>query len=226
MATKFRAHETFFIRKGWLSKGMRHVLQKPNVFSDKNENVELMGKAILEYSYSIIKNIQTICFLSSGEFLLQILSLFFIMPFYKINIIFKKNLIILMIMSIIFMIPLSIGYCNTNIWAYTSFVSIDLLLHKVIEIICSCYLVYLIPPKWQFSHIRASSLPIYLMIFGKIFGCLFCLLSFKRKFVVWNYYFLTATTVFVYGLIGLFIYKSKNFRVRALSRIVRNKALE
>lgn len=27
MATKFRAHETFFIRKGWLSKGMRYVLQ-------------------------------------------------------------------------------------------------------------------------------------------------------------------------------------------------------
>ena len=198
----------------------------PYIFIENNENVELMGKAILEYSYEKIKNIQTICFLSSGEFLLQILSLFFIMPFYKINIIFKKNLIILMIMSIIFMIPLSIGYCNTNIWAYTSIVSIDLLLHKVIEIICSCYLVYLIPPKWQFSHIRASSLPIYLMIFGKIFGCLFCLLSFKREFVEWNYYFLTATTVFVYGLIGLFIYKSKNFRVRALSRIVRNKALE
>jgi len=27
---KFRAHDTFFIRKGWLSKGMRNVL--PVVF--------------------------------------------------------------------------------------------------------------------------------------------------------------------------------------------------
>lgn len=35
MATKFRAHETFFIRKGWLSKGMRYVAQKPDVFVDK-----------------------------------------------------------------------------------------------------------------------------------------------------------------------------------------------
>ena len=25
MAMKFRAHETFFIRKGWLSKGMKAV---------------------------------------------------------------------------------------------------------------------------------------------------------------------------------------------------------
>ena len=35
MAMKFRAHETFFIRKGWLSKGMKNVSKKPNVFVDK-----------------------------------------------------------------------------------------------------------------------------------------------------------------------------------------------
>lgn len=35
---KFRAHETFFIRKGWLSKGMRCVYEKPAVFVDRSEN--------------------------------------------------------------------------------------------------------------------------------------------------------------------------------------------
>ena len=44
MAMKFRAHETFFIRKGWLSKGMRCVSQKPDVFVDKNENpMDVLG---------------------------------------------------------------------------------------------------------------------------------------------------------------------------------------
>jgi hypothetical protein len=44
MAMKFRAHETFFIRKGWLSKGMKHVLRKPNVFVDKEENpMDVLG---------------------------------------------------------------------------------------------------------------------------------------------------------------------------------------
>ena len=44
MAMKFRAHETFFIRKGWLSKGMKHVLRKPNVFVDKAENpMDVLG---------------------------------------------------------------------------------------------------------------------------------------------------------------------------------------
>ena len=44
MGTKFRAHETFFIRKGWLSKGMRYVSQKPDVFTDKNDNpMDVLG---------------------------------------------------------------------------------------------------------------------------------------------------------------------------------------
>ena len=44
MAMKFRAHETFFIRKGWLSKGMRYVSQKPDVFTDKDDNpMDVLG---------------------------------------------------------------------------------------------------------------------------------------------------------------------------------------
>lgn len=44
MTMRFRAHETFFIRKGWLSKGMRYVRQKPDVFTDKNENpMDVLG---------------------------------------------------------------------------------------------------------------------------------------------------------------------------------------
>ena len=35
---KFRAHDTFFLRKGWLSKGMRHVKASPDVFVSREEN--------------------------------------------------------------------------------------------------------------------------------------------------------------------------------------------
>lgn len=38
MPMKFRAHDTFFIRKGWLSKGMRCVANKPDVFIAHDEN--------------------------------------------------------------------------------------------------------------------------------------------------------------------------------------------
>ncbi len=35
---KFRAHDTFFIRKGWLSKGVKNIVNKPDVFVSKDEN--------------------------------------------------------------------------------------------------------------------------------------------------------------------------------------------
>ena len=41
---KFRAHDTFFIRKGWLSKGMRHVVNSPDVFVSCEENpMDVLG---------------------------------------------------------------------------------------------------------------------------------------------------------------------------------------
>ena len=41
---KFRAHETFFIRKGWLSKGMERVVAKEDLFVDKAENpMDVLG---------------------------------------------------------------------------------------------------------------------------------------------------------------------------------------
>ena len=44
MPMKFRAHETFFIRKGWISKGMRSVYKKPDVFVAHDENpMDILG---------------------------------------------------------------------------------------------------------------------------------------------------------------------------------------
>lgn len=38
MVMKFRAHETFFIRKGWLSKGMKAIKNDPMAFISKEKN--------------------------------------------------------------------------------------------------------------------------------------------------------------------------------------------
>ncbi len=44
MTMKFRAHETFFLRKGWLSKGMKYVHLQPDVFICKDENpIDILG---------------------------------------------------------------------------------------------------------------------------------------------------------------------------------------
>ena len=44
MKMKFRAHDTFFIRKGWLTKGMEQIVAKPDLFVDKEENpMDILG---------------------------------------------------------------------------------------------------------------------------------------------------------------------------------------
>ncbi|MCR5796543.1 MAG: DUF4007 family protein [Eubacterium sp.] len=41
---KFRAHETFPIRKGWLSKGLKNIRETPDVFVSKEENpMDVLG---------------------------------------------------------------------------------------------------------------------------------------------------------------------------------------
>ena len=41
---KFRAHDTFFIRKGWLAKGMRNVEVAPDVFTSRENNpMDVLG---------------------------------------------------------------------------------------------------------------------------------------------------------------------------------------
>lgn len=41
---KFRAHDTFFIRKGWISKGIKNIIAKPDVFVSKDENpMDILG---------------------------------------------------------------------------------------------------------------------------------------------------------------------------------------
>ena len=41
---KFRAHETFFIRKGWLFKGLKNVMADPSLFIRKDKNpVDTLG---------------------------------------------------------------------------------------------------------------------------------------------------------------------------------------
>ncbi|MDR1641842.1 MAG: DUF4007 family protein [Clostridiales bacterium] len=38
MSVKYRAHDTFFIRRGWLSKGVKNILKDPAVFISRDAN--------------------------------------------------------------------------------------------------------------------------------------------------------------------------------------------
>ncbi len=202
-------------------------IYKNGVLIDKTDFQNDASKDFsINYGQSKKGDIQIICCIISVGFLLQLISIFFIMPFYKVNVIFKKNLIIFMIASVILIIPLTFLY--KYIGAFIPIISFDILLHKIIEVMCSCYLVYLIPPQWKYAHIRASSLPLYIMTFGKIFACITCFICYDNIPKIFNYnqIILICIAFLVYGIIGLVILKSQNFRVKALARILRKRAVE
>ena len=188
-------------------------------FKEKKEK-----ETILAFSQSLRVSVQIICLMISAELFLQIFAILFIMPFFRVNLIFKKHLLISMILSIVCMAPLSF---DIPVLAYISIVSIDIFFHKIIEVLCSCYLVYLIPPNWKFAHLRASSLIVHVMTFGKIFSCLLCFTFFNekedKKIRKINIYSLTLIAFCSYISIIIIIFKSKSFRVKAIIRILTKK---
>jgi hypothetical protein len=114
------------------------------------------------YNYQNLFENRYLCCLISCSYLLEIFSMFFILPFYKINTLIKKLLVILMALNIILMIPLSF---EINLLAYFIIISFVILLSSIIEVLSSCYLAYLTPPKWKFSHMNAGALPLHIMTF-------------------------------------------------------------
>ena len=164
--------------------------------------------------------------LISLSYLLEICSMPFILPFHKINTLIKKFLIILMILTILLMIPLSIKeFLGLNIFIHFIIISIVILISSIIEVVSSCYLAYLTPPEWKFSHINAGALPLFVMTFGKLSGCLICLSAFTGN-LLFNHHIIITITTIGYGISGIFILKSKNFRIKAIARIMRKSELE
>ena len=162
------------------------------------------------------------CGLISISYLLELFSLLFIFPLYKINARIKKLLVILMIFTIILLVPLSF---NIDLFYYFIIISFIILFSSIIESVSSCYLAYLTPPDWQFSHINAGALPLYIMTFGKLCGCIICLTSFTN-ILLFNNHVVIIFTFIGYIVSGSYIIKSKNFRIKAIARIMRKTELE
>ena len=62
------------------------------------------------------------------------------------------------------------------------------------------------------------------MIFGKICGCLICLSSFSDIGLL-NHHIMNAIIIIGYLITGYYILESKNFRIKAIARIIRNTDL-
>jgi len=164
-----------------------------------------------------------ICIILTIIYLMQIISLFFVLPLRKINVLIKKYFIIFLITSIIFMSPLLYPPILESKFLIIFIASGIILLCSIIVILCSCYLSYLLPPGWKIFFIHAGRLPLCLIIFGKFVGILISILNLDEKY---NIYTIFIITVLSYGSIIIYLFITSNFRIKVIARIMRKRVFE
>ena len=151
--------------------------------------------------------------------------MFFILPLYKINTKLRLMLVILMAITIALMIPVCF---ELYLHIYFIIISLIILISAVIEVLSSAYLAYLTPPDWKMCHINAGTLPFYIMNFGKLLGCIIgCTSLIEKHFIhhLNNFVVLIITSV-GYIISCVYILKSKNFRIKAICRIMRKEEMD
>ena len=166
---------------------------------------------------------EIICTILIGIYLLQTLSLVFVLPLKKINVLMKKYLIIFMFATILFIAPLLYEPILESGILVLIISSGLTLLSTIISILSCCYLSYLLPPGWKIYHIHAGKLPSCLIVLGKLLGILFNLLKY---FEYYDLYTIFGLIFICYISIIIYLFKTNNFRIKVISRIMRKKVFE
>ena len=183
----------------------------------------IKANIIVSLSYNLYKkeifSWEMICLYLTIIYSFQIISLFFVLPLRKINVLLKRYLIVFFIATIIFVSPiiyepiLDSGYLVLFIMAGISVFT------TIIVVLCSCYLSYLLPPGWKFFFIHAGRLPLILIIFGKFNGILISINKFNEIIIF-------IITIAAYGVIIISLLMTHDFRIKVIARIMRKRIFE
>ena len=154
-------------------------------------------------------------------YLLQLMSLFFVLPLKKINILMKKYLIIT---TIIFISPLLYSPISESKLLYLFIASGLSCLSSIITILCSSYLSYLLPPGLTIlSNIHVGKLPLFLIVFGKFVGILISMFNHVKNY---NIYIIFILIIITYISIMIYLMVTNNFRIKVIARIMRKRVFE
>ena len=164
-----------------------------------------------------------ICFDLLFIYLIEVISLIFVLPLKKINILVKKYLIIFMISTIIFISPILYEPILGSHFLYLLIATGINLLCTIISILISCYLSYLLPPGWKISFISAGKMPFCLISLGKVVGIIFSMMIVNERN---NTYFIFILTVLSYGSLIAYLLITNNFRIKVISRIMKKRVFE
>ena len=184
---------------------------------------------LISFSYHLYKEEMhnkdfEICLYLSGIYIMQLISLIFILPLKKINILMKKYIILFMFSTLIFISPLLYEPISNSKILYIVIACGVILLCSILTILASCYLSYLLPPGWNICCFRAGKLPLFLIIFGKVVGIFISILNSKDNNLNINIIF--GVTILSYGIIIVYLLINKDFRIKVIARIMRKRVFE
>ena len=173
---------------------------------------------IPEYiGYQNRENTKMITFYLFILLLIESFANFFIIPFNNQNYLFRSLLIKFLLFSIFSFI---IFIFDINMIFDLFAIAIIMLFIRFIEIICSLMLSNILPTFWTNCNIKTGKMPLIIITLGESLGNAFVtILNENIK------YFFCYFNLGIYGIFLIILYFYKDFRIKAITRILRREEL-
>ena len=154
----------------------------------------------------------------------QILTIFFIFPFYQVNYKFKIFMLFSLIGLVLFNLPLIVNSLYDNKYI---FIIMNILLVfgcNIIEICCCCYLSFILSPEWKIFGKNVGHWTNYIIICGKICGGILCMLLNIKDYL--NHWILVGITLIFFVSVLILIFFTRILKIKGITRVIRKSVLE
>ena len=226
-----------------IPKLMNLIINKEkNSFGYINQNLLLLyiiffissiikSNLYFNYIYYIQENlnsdndyIKQFCLLIILLGILQILTIFFIFPFYQVNYKFKIFMVFTISGLVLFNLPLVIKSLYDSKYIFIIMNILLVLGCNIIDICSSCYLSFILSPEWKIFSRSVGHWTNYIIIIGKICGGILCMLFNSKDYI--NMWILTGITFAFFICVMYFIFFTRILKIKGISRVIRKSVLE
>ena len=173
-----------------------------------------------DYNY----NVKQFCLLIFLLFVFQILTIFFIFPFYQVNYKFKIFMLFTVTGLVLFNLPLIINIVYDSKYLFVIINILLLLGCSIIDICCSCYLSFILAPEWIILGKKVGHWSNYIILSGKICGGLICMLLSPKNHI--NHWVLVGITFAFFICVLFLLFFTRILKIKGITRVIRKSVLE
>ena len=164
--------------------------------------------------------------------LFKFLTIFFIFQFYQVNYKYKIFMFISIASLLLFNLLLIINNIfdnkeNNDNMVFIFFIILNILLVlgcNIIDICCSCYLSFILPPEWKILGRRVGYWNYYIITFGKIVGGIISIFLSDNGKV--NHWILVGISFLFFVSFLILIFCTRILQIKGITRVIRKSVLE